>query len=166
MLQQLETLKSSNPQDKLQVTAALKETPLKTIDDLTPKRFVIKACYTKPSAVDRPWRKSNDVIDKDKSCPFIIRSQELVGSNYTVEWPIPANMTKAAWYATVLVQCENGTLNSYCQFDNTLDKNYFGTNIINSTPTSMIIATAICAAIGPLFLAGYFIKDFMGRGKQ
>jgi hypothetical protein len=24
-------------------------------------------------------------------------------------------MTKAAWYATVLVQCENGTLNSYCQ---------------------------------------------------
>ena len=41
----------------------MKGKTLKTIDDLTPKRVVIKACYSKPSATDRPWRKSNDVID-------------------------------------------------------------------------------------------------------
>jgi hypothetical protein len=190
-------LLTADAKDKLQVTAALKESPLKTIDDLTPKRVIIKACYTKPSTADRPWRKSNDVIDvsaiaaaaapptaaalctkhaalmptiqlipaqisyccnsiakpaaqqqplrhaylslsarvthqhtpaccccccccccrpqKDKSCPFVIKSAELNASSYTVEWPIPKNMTRAAWYATVLVQCENGTVNSYCQ---------------------------------------------------
>jgi hypothetical protein len=52
------------------------------------------------------------------------------------------------------------------QFDNTVNKTYFATNIINSTPTSMIIATAVCAAIGPVFLASYFIKDFITRSKQ
>uniref|UniRef100_A0A383VNL4 High-affinity nitrate transporter n=1 Tax=Tetradesmus obliquus TaxID=3088 RepID=A0A383VNL4_TETOB len=161
-------LLTADAKDKLQVTAALKGKTLKTIDDLTPKRVVIKACYSKPSATDRPWRKSNDVIDKDKSCPFVIKSTELnvSSTSYSIDWPIPKNMTKAAWYATVLVLCENGTLNSYCQFDNTVNKTYFGTNIINSTPTSMIIATAVCASIGPLFLASYFIKDFMGRKKQ
>jgi hypothetical protein len=57
---------------------------------------------------------SPSCLQKDKSCPFVIKSAE-INSSYTVEWPIPKNMTKAAWYATVLVQCENGTLNSYCQ---------------------------------------------------
>jgi hypothetical protein len=57
---------------------------------------------------------------KDKSCPFVIKSTELTADSYTVEWPIPKNMTKAAWYATVLVQCENGTLNSYCQVSSLL----------------------------------------------
>jgi hypothetical protein len=52
------------------------------------------------------------------------------------------------------------------QFDNTVNKTYFATNIINSTPTSMIVATAVCAAIGPLFLASYFIRDFILRSKQ
>jgi hypothetical protein len=56
-------LLTADAKDKLLVTAALKDSPLKTIDDLTPKRVVIKACYTKPSTADRPWRKSNDVID-------------------------------------------------------------------------------------------------------
>jgi hypothetical protein len=60
-------LLSADAKDKLQVTAALKKSPIKTIDDLTPKRVVIKACYTRPSAVDRPWRKSNDVIDVSAS---------------------------------------------------------------------------------------------------
>jgi hypothetical protein len=60
-------LLSADAKDKLQVTAALKNSPIKTIDDLTPKRVVIKACYTKPSAVDRPWRKTNDVIDVSAS---------------------------------------------------------------------------------------------------
>jgi hypothetical protein len=45
----------------------------------------------------------------------VIKSTELTADSYTVDWPIPKNMTKAAWYALVLVQCENGTLNSYCQ---------------------------------------------------
>ncbi|KAF8071332.1 NRT3.2 [Scenedesmus sp. PABB004] len=158
-------LLSADAKDKLQVTAALKAAPLRTIDNLPPTRIVVKACYTKPSSTDRPWRKSNDVIDKDKSCPFIIKSAELNATSFTFDWPIPKNMTKAAWYASVLVQCTNGTLTSFCQADNTKNATYWGTTIINSTPPGMVVATAVCSAIGPLFLGGYFVKDFFARRK-
>eukprot|EP00878_Enallax_costatus_P002739 GHUV01002928.1.p1 GENE.GHUV01002928.1~~GHUV01002928.1.p1 ORF type:complete len:265 (+),score=73.35 GHUV01002928.1:83-796(+) len=163
-------LLTADAKDKLQLTATLKDgaTQLKTIDNLQPKKVFVKACYSKPSTADRPWRKANDVIDKDKSCPFIVKSSEFTANSTTVnvEWPIPKNMTKAAWFAAIYVQCQNGTDVAWCQTDSTKNATYFGTNIINSTPTGMIIATAVCSAIGPLFLASYFLKDFLNKGKQ
>jgi hypothetical protein len=57
-------------------------------------------------------------------------------------------------------------MTSFCQFDNTVNKTYWGTNIINSTPQTLVIATSILAAIGPLFLAGYFIKDNIMQRKK
>lgn len=102
----------------------------------------------------------------DKSCPFIIKSAEYNATKYNFEWPIPKNMTKATWYTAVLVQCQNGTGNSYCQFDSTVNQTYFATNIINSTPTGMVVATAVASAIGPLFLGVYFLRDMLARGKS
>jgi hypothetical protein len=75
-------------------------------------------------------------------------------------------MTKASWYASVLVQCTNGTGVSFCQYDSTRNATYWGTTVINSTPTGMVVATAVCSAIGPLFLGGYFIKDFLAGRKR
>jgi hypothetical protein len=49
--------------DKLRVDLQLKDKTLKTYDDLEPKRVLVRACYTSASAVDRPWRRGNDVID-------------------------------------------------------------------------------------------------------
>jgi hypothetical protein len=151
--------------DKLRVQLSLKNATLKTIDNLEPKRVVVRACYTKAAATDRPWRKANEVIDKDKSCPFIIKSAEMNDTKYTFNWNIPKNMTKATWFTNVMVICKNGTGTSYCQTDNTVNKTYFGTTIINSTPKGMVVATAICSAIGPIFLAAYFLKDMLTRGK-
>lgn len=56
-------LLNADANDKLQVKLQLKDKQLKTIDNLQPKRVVVRACYTKSSAVDRPWRKAADVID-------------------------------------------------------------------------------------------------------
>jgi len=153
---------------KLKFTYQLKDAQLKTIDDLAAKNLRFLACYAAPSQKDRPWRKSNDVIDKDKSCPFIVKDYPLNSTNgtYTFSWPLPKNTSKATWYAQVLVQCQNGTKTSFCQYDNTLNQTFWGTNIINSTPMSLVIATAICAAIGPLFLAAFFIKDNLLHKKK
>lgn len=49
--------------DKLRVDLQLKDKTLKTFDNLDPKRVLVRACYTTASAVDRPWRKGNNVID-------------------------------------------------------------------------------------------------------
>jgi hypothetical protein len=101
----------------------------------------------------------------DKSCPFVIRSTEYdaAKATYAFEWPVPKNMTKATWFTSVLVQCTNGTGNSYCQHDSTVNQTYFATNIINSTPTGMVVATAVCSTIGPLFLGVYFLRDMITR---
>lgn len=58
-------LLSADAQDKIKVTATLKgdATQLKTLDNLPAKRVVVKACYSKPSTADRPWRKADTVID-------------------------------------------------------------------------------------------------------
>lgn len=157
---------SADAADKVRVQLTLKDKPLKTNGDLAPKRVLVRACYTKPSAVDRPWRKANDVIDLDKSCPFVIKSTEFNSTTdtYSFDWPVPKNMTKATWFTDVLVACQNGTGLTYCQHDNTVNKTYMATNIINSTPPGMVVATAVCSAIGPLFLGAYFIRDtFLAR---
>lgn len=104
---------------------------------------------------------------KDKSCPFVIKSTEYTPATntYSFEWPIPKNMTRATWFTSVLVQCTNGTGASYCQHDSTVNQTYFATNIINSTPTGMVVATAVCSAIGPLFLGVYFLRDMLMHRK-
>lgn len=58
--------------DKLKVELQLKNKTLTTYDNLAPKRLLVRACYTKASAVDRPWRKAADKIDVslcEKQCP-------------------------------------------------------------------------------------------------
>jgi hypothetical protein len=96
---------------------------------------------------------------KDKSCPIVIRSAEFNATSYTFTAPIGKNSTRGVWYASVLVQCENGTRMSFCQADNTVNATYWGTNTIKSTPPGMIVATSVMSAIGPLFLAAFFLRD-------
>jgi len=161
-------LLSAQNQDKLKVTYKLNGTQLKTADDLAPKNLRFVACYATPSQKDRPWRKFNDVIDKDKSCPFIMKESPLNSTDgtYTVTWPLPKNTTKATWYAQVMVQCQNGTKTSYCQYDSTVNQTFWGTTIINSTPVGLKVATAVAASIGPLFLGAFFVKDFVLSRKK
>lgn len=152
--------------DKLKLTYTLAGSGLKTLDDLAPKGVRFVACYATPSTADRPWRKANPVMDKDKSCPFIIKDVPInANGTYTVTWLLPKNTTKAAWYTQVRVQCQNGSLTSYCQFDTTQNQTYWATNIINSTPVGLKVATAICSAVGPLFLIAFFLRDYLTKGK-
>lgn len=84
---------------------------------------------------------------------------------YNITWNIPKNMTKATLSAAVFVLCTEGTSKTHCQYDDTKGVTYFGTTIINSIPAGMKVATAICSAFGPLFLAGYFFKDIVFKKK-
>jgi hypothetical protein len=57
----------------------------------------------------------------------------------------------------------NGTEPYYCAMDSTKGKNFIGTKIIPSTPTSMKVAVGICSAIAPAFLIVYFMKEHMKK---
>lgn len=47
----------------LSVEFALKEEPLRTVDNMAPTGLIFKACYSAASTADRPWRKPNAVVD-------------------------------------------------------------------------------------------------------
>jgi hypothetical protein len=159
-------LLSAQNGDKLQANFTLGAPPLKAIDGLNATALVFQACYSKPSTADRPWRKANDVIDKDKACPVVLGTSAPNASSYSFTFAVPKNSTRATWYAQVLAVCANGTTNSYCQYDNTVNATYFGTQIIDSTPPGLIAAAAACSAVGPAFLALFFIRDVLVRKRK
>lgn len=153
-------LLNADAHDKLKITAKVAKAPLKAADGLKPEHIVIKMCFSKPFVADRPWRKPNDIIDRDRSCPQTVATLPVAANNtYTVTWPIPKAAPKATWYVKVFADCKNGTDTVYCQFDSTADKAYVATSIIESTPTAMKAAVAVCSAIAPVFLALFFIKE-------
>lgn len=150
----------------LRASFTLKQEPLTTVSNLAPTGLIFRACYSATATKDRPWRKPNNVIDKDKSCPFVMGTSAFNASTYEINWKIPGNATLASFYPAVYVQCQNDTQTSFCQVDSTVNATYFGTDVINQTPLPMIIATAVCSALGPLALAAFFTHDALARRKQ
>jgi hypothetical protein len=65
--------------DKLKVELQLKNKTLTTYDNLAPKRLLVRACYTKASAVDRPWRKAADKIDVSLCEKSVLQGRCCVG---------------------------------------------------------------------------------------
>lgn len=148
--------------DSIRINAVLNSTKLRTAGGLAPEKVVLRLCFSKPFTVDRPWRKPNDKIDMDKSCPHTVGTFPLAANgSYSADWKVPKGAPKATWYAQVMVVCQNGTGPVYCATDSTKGKNFVGTQIISSTPTSMKVAVGICSAIAPAFLAAFFVKERM-----
>jgi hypothetical protein len=88
---------SGDNKDKLKVELQLKDKKLKTIDNLAPKSLLVRACYTKASATDRPWRRANNVIDVSVlycsytlCCPALSCSA-LLEAVYISSWAVSAN---------------------------------------------------------------------------
>jgi hypothetical protein len=65
--------------DKLKVELQLKNKTLTTYNNLAPKRLLVRACYTKASAVDRPWRKAADKIDVSLCEKSVLQGRLLCG---------------------------------------------------------------------------------------
>ena len=99
---------------------------------------------------------------RDRSCPQTVATLPVAANNtYTVTWPVPKGAPKATWYVKVFADCKNGTETVFCQYDSTADTNYVATQIIESMPTAMKAAVAVCSCIAPVFLALFFIKERM-----
>ncbi|KAI5062126.1 hypothetical protein GOP47_0022665 [Adiantum capillus-veneris] len=60
--------------DELYVTWALSSAA--EVDDSTYKTVELRLCFGPPSQIDRAWRKTNDVLSKDKTCLFDIGSPQ------------------------------------------------------------------------------------------
>lgn len=154
-------LLSADHHDKVRVTAKLADGKLLAVNGMKPDGVVLRLCFSKPSTADRPWRKAADAIDRDRSCPHTVAKLPLAANGtYSGTFVIPAAMPRATWYAQVLATCKNGTVGPvFCQYDNTVNATYFGTDIIASTPGSLKVAVGVCSAIAPAFLLAFFLRE-------
>ena len=82
----------------------------------------IKLCYTDDKIVDRPWRKFNKAVDKNKQCwqipeltKFMKKEVAVGDGSTTIE--IPTNTPASTYYVQVLGVDSNGEYVSYANSD-------------------------------------------------
>lgn len=111
----------------------------------------IQMCYGPENIVDRPWRKYNNVISKNKQCGFDLATNLSPEGEYT--YLITENAPSSVYFIQVLEICADGT---YCSFGNS---SYFNVNQIPDTPSWLMGITGGLAALGPLSLIGFFLVE-------
>jgi hypothetical protein len=130
-----------------------------------PTMLMMRACFTRPSQADRPWRRSSPIVDKDRSClaaiaPPMALTPEMTSADakpLVFEYKIPKNAPKAAWYASALFEC--GADKALCAHESTNNTATWQTEAVQSRPASLVAAASVCSAVGPAVLAAFFLKD-------
>jgi len=117
----------------------------------------LQMCYSTPNTADRPWRKYNDVISKNKQCPLDIATNLPPSGEYT--YFLPNYIPSATYFIQAMEHCEDGT---YCAYGNST---YFTVNMIDDVLPWMQAVSAVLAAIGPLGLIGFFIVEMKLKKK-
>jgi len=145
---------------------------LSTLTGGAPVKLTLKACFSKPSTADRPWRRAAPVVDKDRSCPVslapprqLTAAETAVGAPPLVfDFKVPKNAPKAAWYASAMLECADKQL---CQHETTNGTAFWQTQAAQSRPASLIAAASVCSAVAPGMLALFFVRDHvLGRAKK
>ncbi len=117
----------------------------------------LQMCYSTPNTADRPWRKYNDVISKNKQCPLDIATNLPPSGEYT--YFLPNYIPSATYFIQAIEICEDGT---YCAYGNST---YFTVNMIDDVLPWMQAVSGVLAAIGPLGLIGFFIVEMKLKKK-
>ncbi|KAK9825836.1 hypothetical protein WJX81_000981 [Elliptochloris bilobata] len=110
------------------------------------------ACYSKPSAYDRPWRQANDILSKDKQCQIVI-ANGLPPHQGNATWEIDENVPQATYFVRAYSLCGQ----TRCAFGNSTG--FFQVNPIHNLPKEVIGATIGVMFFGPVVLTVFFLKD-------
>jgi hypothetical protein len=115
----------------------------------------LMTCFSNASAADRPWRKANAVISKDKKCnvgsPFV---EGLPTGSGSYVWYPGVNTPPAIYNIQLLEVQANSDPTNYTAMGR--DPGFFQVQPINATPSWLLALVGVFACIGPLTLAGFF----------
>eukprot|EP00250_Pteridium_aquilinum_P010816 c19648_g1_i1 orf=204-821(-) len=117
-------------------------------------------CFGQVSQVDRPWRKTNDVLAKDKTCLFKLGSQSftVAGNNFT--WTVTKDIPFAYYFIRAYVTNAAEEKIAYGQTsDANKVTNLFTIEPITGRHASMDIAAGVFSAFAIISLFGlYFVE--------
>eukprot|EP00249_Psilotum_nudum_P012707 c23934_g1_i2 orf=410-838(-) len=128
--------------------------------DASYKSVKLELCFAPVSQVNRNWRKTDNDLQKDKTCQFDIALQpyKAVG-NYTV-WKIPKTIPKATYFVRAYAVNSAGTQLAYGQTtDKNKTTNLFVVEAITGRNASLDIAAGCFSAFSVLALFFFFFGE-------
>ncbi|KAJ0240339.1 hypothetical protein HA466_0224790 [Hirschfeldia incana] len=143
--------------DKLSITWKLSSTAKKQANFTTIK---VKLCYAPVSQVDRPWRKTENELFKDKTCPHKITTRAYNKSSqsfkYTLERDIPTGTYFVRAYA---VDAKDHEVSFGQSTNEAKTTNLFSVQAISGRHRSLDIASVCFSFFSVLALLVFFVNE-------
>lgn len=146
-------------EDKITVNWGLNKTFPAGVDSAY-KTIKVKLCYAPISQVDRPWRKTVDMLSKDKTCQFKIVARPYSASNQSFEWTVRRDIPLGTYFVRAYAYNSEEVEVAFGQTtDAHKTTNLFDVLAITGRHASLDIASVCFSAFSVVSLAGFFIAE-------
>ncbi|KAH7549821.1 hypothetical protein ACOSP7_025220 [Xanthoceras sorbifolium] len=146
-------------EDKVNVTWGLNQTLSSGIDSAY-KTVKLKLCFAPISQKDRAWRKTVDLLKKDKTCTFKIVERPYDKAVQTIDWTIERDVPTGSYFVRVYAFNAEGHEVAYGQStDDRKTTNFFDIQAISGRHASLDIASVCFSAFSVVSLFGFFYNE-------
>lgn len=146
--------------DQLHVTWGLNASAVKPGDDASYKTVYLKLCFGPQSQVDRSWRKSSDVLSKDKTCLFDITTQPYTSTGNTAVWTVAKDVPSGHYFVRAYVADTSGETVAFGQSTNKEKTiNLFTIESISGRHASIDIAAGVFSAFSVVSLFTFYFME-------
>ncbi|EEF51907.1 high-affinity nitrate transporter 3.1 [Ricinus communis] len=126
------------------------------------KTIDVKLCYAPVSQTDRAWRKTEDELEKDKTCQFKIVSRPYSSANKkeSLTWTIERDVPSATYFVRAYAHDSHGHEVAYGQSTDThKTTNLFEVQAITGRHVSLDIASVCFSVFSVVSLFGFFYNE-------
>jgi len=140
--------------NQITVTWGLNQS-LENTDTSSYNTVKVKLCYHAESQKDRPWRKTEDHLNRDKTCQHAITSKPYSSSNNSITYTVLRDVPTADYFIRAYVDDDTETAVAYGQ---TIGDT-FSITAITGRHVSLDIASAMFSAFSLVSLAFFFYLE-------
>lgn len=128
--------------------------------DSSYKTVKFKLCYAAVSQQDRAWRRTEDHLNKDKTCQHHIVTKPYSSSNTTFTWTVERDVPTATYFVRAYVYNSADQEIAYGQTtDAHKTTNLFNVQAISGRHVSLDIASICFSAFSVVSLFGFFFLE-------
>ncbi|KAM7272535.1 hypothetical protein ACFE04_027198 [Oxalis oulophora] len=131
------------------------------------KTIKVKLCYAPVSQENRAWRKTKDILSKDKTCQFKIVAKPYSSASETAEWMIERDTPTATYFVRAYAYNAEESEVAYGQTtDAKKTTNLFEIKSISGRPMSLDIASVCFSVFAILALIAFFSAEKMKAKRE
>eukprot|EP01025_Chloroclados_australasicus_P049757 TRINITY_DN568_c0_g1_i10.p1 TRINITY_DN568_c0_g1~~TRINITY_DN568_c0_g1_i10.p1 ORF type:complete len:220 (+),score=21.93 TRINITY_DN568_c0_g1_i10:168-827(+) len=129
--------------------------------NISAESIEIRRCFSAVYTVNRKWRKSNDIIRKDKQCKKIgsVDVPQDSAEKLSFKYTIPSDTAEATYFIRLLAKCSDEKYD-YCGNDDNYQSDLYAVEPMDSIPPGLVVGVIIAIILAPTFLVAYFVYEF------